>query len=90
MGETFAPAGSGKDPSLYIQSLAIAPSAEASREAFITLPIVRVGSKETTPGCRTNAHKPVIGLVHPDDIKTLTKGANSKQVTLFATSSAET
>ena len=90
VGETFAPAGSGKDPSLYIQSLAIAPSAEASREAFITLPIVRVGSKETTPGCRTNAHKPVIGLVHPNDIKTLTKGANSKQVTLFATSSAET
>ena len=90
VGETFAPAGSGKDPSLYIQSLAIAPSAEAAREAFITLPIVRVAAKETTPGCRTNAHKPVIGLVHPADIKNLIKGTNSKQVTLFATSSAET
>lgn len=89
VGESFAPAGSGKDTSLYIQSLAIAPSAEAPRESFVTFPVVSVSSKETTPSCKTNSHKPVIGLVHPEEMKALTKGAQDKQATLFATSSAD-
>ncbi len=89
VGETFAPAAAGRNPSLLIQALAIAATPDSPAEAFRTFPIRSLSTVETTPGCRKAASgHAVIGLLHPGDLRGIAPQGRSGPITVFATNSA--
>ena len=90
VGETFAPVSTSANPSLLLQSLAIAPSPDAAPSQFRSFPIDKVDTVERNERCRRAAGPTaVIGLLTPQDLRRVVPTADRTPLTLFATNSAE-
>jgi hypothetical protein len=68
IAEAFALSSSGRDPSLYISSLYIAPSKDSLPKEFKELKISHISAKENILKCSREKQR-IIALVNPDDLK---------------------